>query len=326
MADPSPFDARLKSFEGRLVGDPQPGPDPVNQAMIRHWCDAVGDELPIYTEPDAAAASVHGQIVAPPVMLQAWTMPGIKGRPANGGSAQDELMRLLDEAGFTSVVATNCEQEYPRYLHLGDHVSVSSTIESVSEEKKTALGVGHFVTSRQTYTDAKGEVVGTMLFRILKFRPPAKPVAEEVAEEVAASPPPAPRPLRPRPAITHDNAFWFEGAKQHKLLIQRCLSCGRLRHPPSAMCPACHSLEWDTIEASGGGTIYSFVVNHYPQVAAFDYPLVVGLIQLDEGTRLVSDIVGTDPADVRVGLPVEVEFVEFDPDLTLPQFRITGGA
>jgi uncharacterized OB-fold protein len=282
--------------------------------MIRHWCQAIGDELPIYTDPEAAAASVHGQIVPPPVMLQAWIMPGIKARPAEGGSAQDELMRLLDGAGFTSVVATNCEQEYSRYLHLGDHLSISSTIESVSEEKKTGLGVGHFVTSRQTFTDADGEVVGTMLFRILKFRPPV------------TSDGPQQRPLRPRPAITHDNAFWFEGAKEHKLLIQRCASCGRLRHPPSAMCPACRSLDWDTVEASGRGTIYSFVVNHYPQVAAFDYPLVVGLVELEEGTRLVSDIVGADPADVAVGLPVEVEFVEFDPELTLPQFRITGGA
>jgi uncharacterized OB-fold protein/acyl dehydratase len=321
--DQDDFLDQLKSFEGRVVGDPQPGPDPVNQAMIRHWCDAVGDQLAVYTDPEAAGASVHGQIVAPPVMLQAWTMSGIN-RPGNGGSAQDELMRLLDRAGFTSVVATNCEQEYPRYLHLGDHLAVSSTIESVSEEKKTALGVGHFVTSRQTYKDATGEVVGTMLFRILKFRPPARTAtpAKSAKSDSAAEE----RPLRPRPAITHDNAFWFEGAKQHKLLIQRCASCGGLRHPPSAMCPECRSFEWDTVEASGRGTIYSFVVNHYPQVAAFDYPLVVALIQLEEGTRLVSDLIGTDPDQVRVGLPVEVEFVEFDPALTLPQFRIARGA
>ena len=304
------FLALLKSFEGRSAGEASPGPDAVNQAMIRHWCEAIGDELAIYTDPAAAAASSHGEIVAPPVMLQAWTMRGIKGRPAEEGSAQDELMALLDGAGFTSVVATNCEQEYGRYLHLGDHLSVSSTIESVSEEKKTGLGVGHFVTSRQTFTDGDGEIVGSMLFRILKFRPPARKEPEGL------------RPPRPRPAITQDNAFWFEGAKQRQLLIQHCVTCGRLRHPPSAMCPQCHSFEWDTVEASGRGTVYSFVVNHYPQVPAFDYPLVVALIELEEGTRLVSDLVGVDPADVQVGLPVQVEFVEFDPELTLPQFRV----
>jgi uncharacterized OB-fold protein len=281
--------------------------------MIRHWCDATGDQLAVYTDPAAAAASVHGSIVAPPVMLQAWAMRGIKGRPPEGGSVQDDLMRLLDSAGFSSVVATNCEQEYARYLHLGDLVSGSSRIESVSEEKSTGLGVGHFVTTRQTYTDAQGDVVATMLFRVLKFRP--KPRGSDQA-----------RPLRPRPAITQDNAFFFEGAKQHRLLIQRCASCGLLRHPPEPMCPSCQSLEWDTVEASGRGSVYSFVVNHYPQVEAFDYPLVVALVELEEGTRLVSNLVGVDPEDVAVGMAVEVEFVDFDPDLTLPQFRPTAMA
>jgi uncharacterized OB-fold protein len=87
------------------------------------------------------------------------------------------------------------------------------------------------------------------------------------------------------------------------------------------MCPWCQSLDWDTVEASGRGRVYSFVVNHYPQVPAFDYPLVVGLIELDEGTRLVSNVVNIDPGDVVVGMPVEVEFTDFDEDLTLPQFH-----
>jgi len=305
----SDFHSQLKAYEGRPVGPPNPGPDAVNQAMIRHWCEAVGDDLPVYVDPEAAAASIHGEVVAPPTMLQAWIMRGLHGRAA-AGNAQDELMRLLDSAGFTSVVATNCEQSYTRYLRLGDRVSVQSKIESVSEEKKTALGVGHFVTSRLTYTDGAGEVVGTMLFRILKFRPPARRES---------------RPPRPRPAITKDSAFWFEAAKDHRLVIQRCASCGRLRHPPGPMCPACRSLEWDAQDASGRGHVYSFVVNHHPQVPAFDYPLVVALIELEEGTRLVSDLVGIEPADVVVGLPVQVEFVAVDDELTLPMFRPVGG-
>ncbi len=73
--------------------------------------------------------------------------------------------------------------------------------------------------------------------------------------------------------------------------------------------------------ASGRGTVYSFVVNHYPQVAAFDYPLPIGLIELEEGTRLVADLVGIDASAVRIGLPVVVEFVDHDPDLTLAAFR-----
>src|SRR5712691_11785659 len=110
-ADATGFLARLKAFEGVEVGPPEVGADPVNQPMIRHWVEAIGDENPVYVDGDAAARSVHGQIVAPPTMLQAWVMRGVRPRPQIGGNARDELMRVLDEAGFTSVVATNCEQE-----------------------------------------------------------------------------------------------------------------------------------------------------------------------------------------------------------------------
>jgi uncharacterized OB-fold protein/acyl dehydratase len=308
---------QLKAFEGREVGAAEVGPDPVNQPMIRHWVEAIGDENPVYTDSDAAAASVHGGIVAPPVMLQAWVMRGIRPRPAAAGSPRDDLMRLLDDAGYTSVVATNCEQEYHRYVRPGDHLRTTTTIDAVSPEKHTALGAGHFVTTRVSYHDQRGELVGSMRFRILKFKPP-----EDRARETEN----AARPMRPRPAITQDNAFFFEGATQGKLLIQRCSSCGRLRHPPGPMCGACRSLDWDTVEASGRGVVYSFVVNHHPQVAAFDYPLVVALVELEEGTRLVSNIVGVDAHEVRVGMRVEVEFVAFDDGLTLPQFHPVSGA
>jgi uncharacterized OB-fold protein/acyl dehydratase len=307
--DHAPFLQQLKAFEGRDVGGWEQGPDAVNEPMIRHWCEAIGDRNPIYTDPDAAAASVHGGIVAPPTMLQAWVMRGLKPRPASGGTAQDDLMGLLDGHGFTSVVATNCEQEYTRYVRPGDRLAERRVIESVSEEKKTALGSGHFVTSCSTYVDQAGEVVGTMRFRILKFKPaPAKPAQ-------------APRPKRPRPAVTQDNAWWFDACRDHKLLIQRCTVCGTLRHPTEPACAVCHSFDWDTVEASGRGSVYSFVVNHYPQVPAFDYPLAVGLIELEEGTRLVANIVEIDPSAIEVGMPVEIVFIDHDEDLSLPAFR-----
>jgi uncharacterized OB-fold protein len=299
--------ARLRAFEGRQVGPPTPGPDAVNEAMIRHWCEAVGDANPVYTDPEAAAASVHGGLVAPPVMLQAWVMRGLH-PPKRSASAQDEIMAVLDDAGFTSVVATDCEQTYERYLRPGDRLTQTSVIESVSDEKATALGAGHFVTTRSDYHDEAGELVGSMRFRILKFRPRAAGAEAE-------------RPRRPRPAITHDNAFWFEGARAGKLLIQRCASCGQLRHPPRPMCKACRSLAWDTVEASGRGSVHSYVVNHHPRVPAFDYPLLVALVDLEEGTRLVSNLVDVEPADVKVGMGVVATFVRFDDELTLPQFR-----
>jgi uncharacterized protein len=321
-ADKAAFLAKLEQFEGIEVGGER-GPDPVNQPMIRHWVEAMGDENPVYTDPDAAARSVHGEIIAPPVSLQAWQMRGIKGRPAAGGSPQDELMNLIDAAGFTSVVATDCEQEYLRELHLGDHLSTRSVLESVSEEKATGLGVGHFVTTRIEYSDQHGELVARMLFRILKFKPGTgrQAVAPPAQEPGSAQ---QERPRRPRPAITRDNAFWFDAVREHRLVIQQCSQCRKLRHPPRPRCDACGSYEWGPVDASGHGTVYSFVVNHYPQVPAFDYPLAIGLIELEEGTRLVADIVGIEPADVKVGLPVEVEFVEHDPDLTLPAFHPAG--
>jgi uncharacterized OB-fold protein len=131
------------------------------------------------------------------------------------------------------------------------------------------------------------------------------------------------RPLRPRPALTEDNSFFFEGARQGKLLIQRCSSCGVLRHPPRPACAECQSFEWDTVEAAGTGTIYSYVVVHHPQVPAFDYPLPIAVVELAEGTRLVADVIGVAADAVRIGMPVAVEFVAVDDELTLPMFRPT---
>lgn len=165
---------RLRAYEGLAGGPTVVARDPVNQPMIRHWCDAMGDANPVYTEPDAAAASRHAGIVAPPTMLQAWTMPGLGDPVVDDPETTDhaaQLRALLDDHGFTSVVATNCEQQYARYLRPGDLLSVDAVVETVSERKQTGLGDGYFVTTTQTYRDQDGEVVATMRFRILKFRP-----------------------------------------------------------------------------------------------------------------------------------------------------------
>ena len=127
-----------------------------------------------------------------------------------------------------------------------------------------------------------------MRFRILKYLPPVRK---------------PPRPPRPWPAVTQDNAFWFEGTRAHKLLIQHCTSCGTLRHPPLPACAVCGSLEWDTVESSGHGTVYSYVVVHYPQVPSFDYPLPIGLIELEEGTRVVANLDGVEPMPSRSACP-----------------------
>ena len=300
------FLATLRAFEGRSVGPADAADDPVNVPMIRHWVEAMGDTNPVYLDDGAAQATGRDGIVAPAVMLQVWSMKGLKSQGPRQSSEQTNLLNLLDEAGFTSVVATNTDQEYLRELVPGDELTTTAFIESVSEEKATGLGVGHFVTTRTEYRDQDGELVGSMMFRILKFRP---------REKAAAKMP------RPRPSTNLDNQFFFDGAKDGKLLIQTCSSCGALRHPPGPMCPRCQSLEWETVEASGKGTVYSFVTNHYPQVPSFDYPLNVALIELEEGVRLISNVVGIPAEDVEIGMAVEVEFTAFDDELTLPQFR-----
>ena len=128
-------------------------------------------------------------------------------------------------------------------------------------------------------------------------------------------------PSRPRPAMSADTSFFWEGAKGGELLIQRCTSCGTLRHPPGPGCASCGSLDWDTLKASGRGTVHSFAVHHYPPIPGFDYPLAIGLIDLEEGTRLISNIVGIDPAAIEIGMAVEATFEDFGDELSLPLFR-----
>ena len=123
------------------------------------------------------------------------------------------------------------------------------------------------------------------------------------------------------PTTTRDTRFFWEALKEERLSIQRCTTCRTLRHPPRPMCPACNSLAWDTIAASGRGTVHSFVMPRHPPLPWFEGTYIVALIDLEEGTRLVSNLCNVDPADVRIGMPVELFFGRFDDGLVLPQFR-----
>ncbi|WP_328499310.1 OB-fold domain-containing protein [Streptomyces sp. NBC_00414] len=328
--------ARLKAYEG-LVAVGGVGKDLVNEPMIRHWCEAMGDTNPAYAGADA---------VAPPTMLQAWTMGGLSG---HGGRSEAyvEMLGLLDDAGYTSVVATDCEQEYLRPLRPGDRITFDSVIESVSERKRTKLGTGYFVTTR-TDVQAEGEPAGTHRFRILKYVPAGrrrgdgatgtttggaaaatgKAVAAPTGEAVAPAGEAAAdfRPRRPRPVVNRDNAGFWEGVSRHRLLIQRCEKCGTLRFPWLPGCNSCGGQEWDTVEAAGEGTVYSYVVMHHPPFPAFDPPYAVGLVELAEGVRMISNVVGVPHDRVRIGMPVRLEFEWVDEELELPVFRAVEGS
>jgi uncharacterized OB-fold protein len=297
---------RLRAYEGRPAAASGVGKDPVNEPMIRHWCEAMGDGNAAYAGPDA---------VAPPTMLQVWTMGGLSGHTDPGLSghtgrtaAQHELFALLDGAGYTSVVATDCEQEYLRPLRPGDRITYDAVIESVSERKTTKLGTGYFVTTRMDVR-ADGEPAGTHRFRILKYAPRAR----------------EPRGSRPRPVINRDNAGFWEGVAEHRLLIQRCGGCGTPRFPWLPGCGRCGSPDWDTVEASGSGSVFSYVVMHHPPFPAFDPPFAVGLVELAEGVRIVSNVVGVPHDEVRIGMPVELEFTCVDGEFELPVFRAAQG-
>lgn len=170
--------AKLRALVGQPTGDPgKPSiaPDPVNQPMIRHWAHALDDMNPVYLDPEFAAASRFGGIVSPPVMLQTWTMPapkleGIRERGGAPVEIEGNPTAFLDEAGFSSTVATNSEFEIERYPRLGDVISATSVFEDVSHEKKTAKGTGYFLTWVITYSDQHGEVLGRQRFRVLRFR------------------------------------------------------------------------------------------------------------------------------------------------------------
>jgi 3-oxo-4,17-pregnadiene-20-carboxyl-CoA hydratase alpha subunit len=304
---------RLQEFVGKPYGGPSVGRDPVNVPMIRHLTDALGDRNPVYTDEAFAKQSIHGGLVAPATSLQVWTMPGLAPRPsqADGSNPQARLMSMIDGEGYVGVVATNCEQVYHRYLRPGDLLTVSSEVESITGPKQTGLGEGFFITTLQTYRDESGEVVGEMRFRILKFKPGTGTSRSGETNQDG--------PTLPPPPI--DAAFFWEGIAADELRIQRCASCGALRHPPRPMCPKCRSLERDFIVASGHGEVYSYVVHHRPEVPGREHPFAVVLVQLEEGTRIVGNTVDIDPGDVRVGLPVEVAFVGNAQGRKLPQWR-----
>jgi acyl dehydratase len=168
--------AGMRATIGRPIGKTSVAPDPVNQPMIRHWATAMEDHNPVYVDPAFAATTRFGGIVAPPMMLQTWTMatPKITGIAARGGAPvefHENPLTPLDEAGFIATLATNSEFEVVRYLHLGETLTSTMVIESISERKNTRLGPGYFITWVTTYRDERGEIVGKQMFRILKFKP-----------------------------------------------------------------------------------------------------------------------------------------------------------
>ena len=128
--------------------------------------------------------------------------------------------------------------------------------------------------------------------------------------------------LLPVPSPTDLSRPFWDGCARGVLLIQTCTSCGYRHSTPQDICRSCHSetLQWD--KATGGGEIYSYTVVWRPQIAAFDVPYVVAIVELDEGPYLLTNVIGCDPQTVAVGMAVEVVF-EARGDSCLPMVRPT---
>ncbi|CAN1566512.1 R_hydratase_like domain containing protein [Mycobacteriaceae bacterium] len=278
------------------------GRHPVNQPMVDHWLDAIGDRNPIYVDDAAAKAAGHPGVVAPPAMIQVWTMAGLGGVRADDDPL-GKILGLFDEAGYIGVVATNCEQTYHRYLRAGEEVSVSAELTDVVGPKQTALGEGFFITQKITWQSG-GEDVAEMVWRIMKFRP------RDSAPSVSAVPADLDPEQMIRPAASRDTAFFWDGINAHELRIQKRPD-GTLQHPPAPALWNDKDVPTDYVVASGKGTVFSFVVHHAPQVPGRTLPFVIALVELAEGVRMLGELRGIDPAKVEIGMDVRATYIDF---------------
>ena len=125
------------------------------------------------------------------------------------------------------------------------------------------------------------------------------------------------------PRIDEESRGWFEGLARHELWLQRCGSCGTIRFHPRAVCTVCLSSEVAWERSSGRGTVYTFTVTFQNQAPGFreELPYVLAVVELGDGVRMLTNIVGCPPDAVRIGMPVEVVFEDVTPEVTLPKFR-----
>lgn len=130
------------------------------------------------------------------------------------------------------------------------------------------------------------------------------------------------KPAKPRPRPAPESVPYWEAAKSHRLEIPHCNACGHYWFPPSRSCPNCLAADFTWTQVSGNGKVYSFVTFHrvYHPAWEGEVPYVVALIELDEGPRLLSNIVGIEPDKVQCDMPVKVAFDDIAPGVSLPKF------
>lgn len=128
---------------------------------------------------------------------------------------------------------------------------------------------------------------------------------------------------KPLPHIDEENRPWWEALKRHELYVQRCRDCGELRYYPRAQCTECLSPKTEWLKCSGRGTVYTFTVTNQNQAPGFreSLPYIMAYVELDEGLKMLTNIIDCRPEEAKIGMPVEVVYDDVTPEVTLAKFR-----
>ncbi len=131
---------------------------------------------------------------------------------------------------------------------------------------------------------------------------------------------------KPLPIINDLNRPHWEGARRREFRVQRCTECGHLWFPPMPNCSACLSPGFEWIEVSGKGTVYSYIVYHQGWLPGYrdDLPYNVAIIELDEGIRLINNVVSASHNDLAIGMRVEAVYEDVTAEITIPRFKPSG--
>ncbi|MDZ7781502.1 MAG: MaoC family dehydratase N-terminal domain-containing protein [Halioglobus sp.] len=190
MSEPTAQNLDSAALTGERLG-PYCSFNPVSRVQVWQWCCALGDRNPLYLDDAYRAAAGFDRIVAPPGMMQMWTMRDIDGGNAPGSTdrAPFEVFDLLRERGLEGNVAVSYDIEFHRLLVEGDRAHHYSTVDAISELKQTSIGEGHFVTQRAEFMDQHERPYATALITYFQYRPAADTAPDR---EQSAGTPPAP--------------------------------------------------------------------------------------------------------------------------------------
>ncbi|NIJ40548.1 hypothetical protein FHS78_000818 [Parvibaculum indicum] len=128
---------------------------------------------------------------------------------------------------------------------------------------------------------------------------------------------------RPLPQPTPETQHFWDGCRDGEIRLQRCKSCDHTYFPPRDFCPACSAREVEVVKASGKATLYSYIINHRPRPDFGEEPHSIAVVQLEEGPRMMTNIVGCPqtPEALELDMPLEVTFEKATDEISLPKFR-----